>query len=90
LTGWSPNLKESPMGCDRMISEMAEERIRKMVAENFDAERTYERLTKSGQCTSIVTFEDGEIKVDYVDMWELYTREPDGNGGIRTRSEYFF
>ena len=70
--------------------ERAEAVIRQMVQENFDAEAAYSRLLKDGQVTSKVTVTNNEIKSEFVEMWELYRRVPDEDGGIRIISEYRF
>lgn len=69
----------------------AEALIRKMVAENFDAERAYERLCRDGQFTTTSTAEDDKVKSDFVEVWELYKLEPKEDGsGVRVISEYFW
>jgi hypothetical protein len=71
----------------------AEAIIRRMVAENFDAERAYERLCRDGQFTTTSTIEDGKVKTDFIDLWELYKVEPredEEHGGVRVISEYLW
>jgi hypothetical protein len=81
-------LAKSRYGLKRFEAMDAEAVIRRMVAENFDADRAYERLCRDGQVTTTSTIEDGELKSAFVEMHELYIREPDENGGIVIRTEY--
>jgi hypothetical protein len=65
----------------------AEAAVRRMVSDSVLSEMA-SRL-KAGPVYYTNTIEDGEVKTDFIDLIEIFHREPDENGGIRYYSEWF-
>jgi hypothetical protein len=65
----------------------AEAAVRRMVSDNVLSEMT-SRLA-AGPVFYTNTIDDGEVKTNFIDVVEIFHREPDENGGIRYYSEWF-
>lgn len=64
----------------------AEAKVRRMVSDSVLSEMA-SRLA-AGPVYSTNTIEDGEVKTNFIDLIEIFHREPDENGGIRYYSQW--